>query len=98
VDAYAATELTVSKLVEGSQGVEQVKPFADPIVDGKPVRNYGGFAFRSEDKELHGAFNKELVEFRKTEDYQKILMSYGLSAESIKAAAAKNVADLCAGQ
>jgi polar amino acid transport system substrate-binding protein len=98
VDAYAATELTVSKLVEGSQGVEQVKPFTDPVVDGKPVRNYGGFAFRPEDKELHDAFNKELVDFRKTEDYQKILMSYGLSAESIKAAAAKNVADLCAGK
>jgi polar amino acid transport system substrate-binding protein len=98
VDAYAATELTVSKLVEGSQGVEQVKPFTDPVVDGKPVRNYGGFAFRPDDKELHDAFNKELVDFRKTEDYQKILMSYGLSAESIKAAAAKNVADLCAGK
>jgi polar amino acid transport system substrate-binding protein len=97
-DAYAATELTVSKLAEGSEGVEQVKPFKDPIVDGKPVRNYGGFAFRPEDKELRDAFNKELVEFRKTDDYKKILMSYGLSAESIEAAAQKNVADLCAGK
>jgi polar amino acid transport system substrate-binding protein len=62
------------------------------------VRNYGGFAFRLEDKELYDAFNKALVEFRKTEDYKKILTSYGLSEESIKAAAAKNVTDLCAGK
>ncbi len=98
VDAYAATELTVSKLAEGSEAVEQVRPFTDPVVDGKPVRNYGGFAFRPEDKELRDAFNKELVEFRKTEEYQKILTSYGLSPESIEAAAAKKVADLCAGK
>jgi polar amino acid transport system substrate-binding protein len=97
-DAYAATELTVSKLAEGGKDVEQVRPFTDPIVNGKPVRNYGGFAFRPEDKELHAAFNKALVDFRKTDDYKKILMSYGLSAESIKAAEAKNVADLCAGK
>jgi polar amino acid transport system substrate-binding protein len=88
----------VSKLVEGGKDVEQVKPFTDPIVNGKPVRNYGGFAFRPEDKDLHAAFSKALVEFRATDDYKKILVSYGLSAESIKAAAGKNVADLCAGK
>jgi polar amino acid transport system substrate-binding protein len=97
-DAYAATELTVAKLAEGQQGVEQVKPFTDPIVNGKPVRNYGGFAFRPEDKELYEAFNKALVAYRKTDEYKRALMSYGLSAESIEAAAAKNVKDLCAGK
>ncbi|MET0428763.1 MAG: ectoine/hydroxyectoine ABC transporter substrate-binding protein EhuB [Microvirga sp.] len=97
-DAYAATELTVSKLAEGGKDVEQVRPFTDPVVNGKPVRNYGGFAFRPEDKDLHEAFNKALVDFRKTDDYRKILTSYGLSEESIKATAAKTVADLGAGK
>jgi polar amino acid transport system substrate-binding protein len=97
-DAYAATELTVSKLAEGGTNVEQVRPFTDPIVNGKPVRNYGGFAFRLEDKDLRDAFNGALVEFRKTDDYKKILTSYGLSEESIKAAMSKHVADLCAGK
>jgi polar amino acid transport system substrate-binding protein len=97
-DAYAATELTVAKLAEGQQGVEQVRPFTDPIVNDKPVRNYGGFAFRPEDKELYEAFNKALVAYRKTDEYKRTLMSYGLSAESIEAAAAKNVKDLCAGK
>ncbi|MEQ1956625.1 ectoine/hydroxyectoine ABC transporter substrate-binding protein EhuB [Mesorhizobium sp. CN2-181] len=98
VDAYAATELTVSALAKDQANVEQVAPFTDPIVNDAPVRNYGGFAFRSEDKELRDAFNAALVEFRKTDEYKQILMKYGLSEQSIAAAAEKNVADLCAGK
>ncbi len=98
VDAYAATELTVSALAKDQANVEQVKPFEDPIVKGAPVRNYGGFAFRPEDKELRDAFNAALVKFRKTDEYKKILIKYGLSEKSIEAAAAKTVADLCAGK
>ncbi len=97
-DAYAATELTVSELAKGQANVEQVKPFTDPVVKDAPVRNYGGFAFRPEDKELRDAFNAALVEFRKTDDYKKILAKYGLSEQSIAAAAEKKVADLCAGK
>lgn len=97
-DAYAATELTVSELAKGQTQVEQVEPFEDPVVDGAPVRNYGGFAFRPEDKDLRDAFNAALIEFRKTDDYKTILGKYGLSEQSIAAAAAKNVADLCAGK
>lgn len=97
-DAYAATELTVANLAKGQNAVEQVQPFTDPVVDGKPVRNYGGFAFRHDDKSLYDAFNKALVEFRKTDEYRQILASYGLSSESIDAAQSKNVADLCAGK
>jgi polar amino acid transport system substrate-binding protein len=97
-DAYAATELTVAGLAKTATGLEQVKPFTDPVVNGKPVRNFGGFAFRPEDKELYEAFNKELVAFRKTPEYKKILTGYGLSDESIKAAEDRKVADLCAGK
>lgn len=98
VDAYAATELTVSELAKDQANVEQVAPFEDPVVDGAPVRNYGGFAFRPEDKELRDAFNAALVEFRKTDEYKAILAKYGVSEASIAAAAEKNVADLCAGK
>lgn len=98
VDAYAATELTVASLAKGQANVEQVAPFTDPEVNGAPVRNYGGFAFRPEDKELRDAFNTALIEFRKTAEYKTILGKYGLSEQSIEAAAAKNVADLCAGK
>ncbi|MDK4743489.1 ectoine/hydroxyectoine ABC transporter substrate-binding protein EhuB [Rhizobium sp. CNPSo 3464] len=98
-DAYAATELTVAKLVQGGgSNVEQAAPFTDPFIEGKSVRSYGGFDFRPEDKDLYKAFNTALIAFKKTDDYKKILMSYGLSAESVEAARTKNTEDLCAGK
>lgn len=97
-DAYAATELTVFNLAKGQANVEQAEPFTDPVVNGKPVRNYGGFAFRPEDKDLRDAFTEALVTFRKTDEYRQILKSQGLSDASIDAAQAVQVADLCAGK
>ena len=98
VDAYAATELTVAALAKDQANVEQVAPFKDPIVKDQPVRNYGGFAFRPEDKELRDAYNTALIAFRKTDEYKAILGKYGLSDKSIAAASEKHVADLCAGK
>ncbi len=97
-DAYAATELTVAKLVQGSTNVEHAEPFTDPVINGKSVRSYGGFDFRPEDKDLYKAFNTALEAFKKTDDYKKILVSYGLSAESVEAARTKSTEDLCAGK
>jgi len=97
-DAYAATELTVAGLAKNSPELEQVRPFTDPIVNGKPVRNFGGFSFSLDDKDLRDAFNTALIAFRKTDDYKKILTGYGLSEKSIEAAEAKKVEDLCAGK
>lgn len=97
-DAYAATELTVAKLVQGATNVEHASPFTDPVINGKSARSYGGFDFRPEDKDLYNAFNTALAAFKKTDDYKKILMSYGLSAESVEAARTKTTEDLCAGK
>ena len=94
-DAYAATELTVAKLVENAPQLEQAHPFTDPVVDGKPARSFGAFSFRPEDKEFFDAFNNELIEFKKTDDYAKILMTYGLSEESVEAARTVDTASLC---
>lgn len=97
-DAYAATELTVARLATHSKAVEAAKPFTDPIVNGKSVRSYGGFSFRKQDKALFDAFNKALIAFKKTPDYKKILLHYGLSEQSVQAAETKSTADLCAGK
>ncbi len=97
-DAYAATELTVAKLAKGQGGLEQAEPFTDPVVKGKSVRSYGGFDFRPEDKELYDAFNKALIDFKKTDEYAKILISYGLSQESVDAARKEHMKDLCGGK
>ena len=99
-DAYAGTELTVAEIAKsaGAAGLEQASPFKDPIIKGKPVRSYGGFDFRPDDKELYTAFNAALVAFKKTDAYPKILAKYGLSQESIKAAESKTMEALCAGK
>ena len=38
------------------------------------------------------------MKFKRTDAYAKILMSYGLSQESVKAAREKTREDLCAGK
>lgn len=43
---------------------------------------------------VYDAFNKELIEFKKTDDYKKILMTYGLS-EGVEAARTVDTASLC---
>ena len=97
-DCYAATELTVARLVAHSKSVEAAQPFNDPIVKGKPVRSYGGFSFRPQDKDLYEAFNAALVAFKKTPDWAHILSSYGLSQKSIDAARSMTMQALCSGK
>lgn len=97
-DAYAATELTVARLAAGRPSVAAATPFADPVVNGKPARSFGGFDFRQQDKDLFGAFNTALVAFKKTPRYREILVSHGLSGESVAAAERATTAQLCAGK
>lgn len=96
-DAYAATELTVFSLARKQKAVEQAEPFTDPVIDGKPVRDYGAFAFRKEDKNLVAAYDKALAKFQKTDAYRKILKHYGLSQTSIDAVSKADIKDLCQG-
>jgi polar amino acid transport system substrate-binding protein len=96
-DAYAATELTVFNLARKQKTVEQAEPFTDPVVAGKPVRDYGAFAFRKEDKELLAAFDKALAAFHKTDAYKQILKRYGLSQKSIDAVSGADIERLCQG-
>lgn len=98
IDAYNATDLTNFDLAKLSKEVEIPKNSRDPVVDGKPYRNYGGFTFRKEDKNFYEAFNKALIEFKKTAEYEKILSSYGLPPASIAAARAASTEALCAGK
>ena len=42
-------------------GLQLVEGFPDPVVDGKPARGYGAFAFRKEDGDLLAAFNAALA-------------------------------------
>lgn len=98
IDAYAATQLTVARLAKKAGAVEAAEPFHDPIVNGKPVRSWGGFTFRKSDKSLLKAFNKNLAAVHKTDWWRKTLMGYGLDKHSIDEVSAKTTAQLCSGK
>jgi polar amino acid transport system substrate-binding protein len=94
-DAYAATGLTASELASKSDKVAIVKDFKDPVVDGKEVRSWGGFNFNTDSTDLRDAFNKELAAFKKTDEWKKIMTSYGFTPADIEGSTAKTTEELC---
>ena len=98
IDAYAGTGLTVDRLAKNSDKVQPADPFNDPVVNGKPVRSWGGFTFNMQNTAFRDAFDKELAAFQKTPEYRKILTGYGLSNTDVDQTLAKTTQELCAGQ
>ena len=95
-DAYAATGQTASDLASKSKGkVELAADFKDPIINGKPVRSWGGFAFASESQDLRDAVNKELAEFKKTDEWKAILSKHGFTEEDAKHSFEQSTEQLC---
>jgi polar amino acid transport system substrate-binding protein len=80
VDAYAGTALTVQNLIDKAPaGVERARPFTDPVVDGRPVRGYGAFAFRPDDRALVAAFNQHLATFIGTPAHLALVTPFGFT-------------------
>ncbi|MEO6354378.1 MAG: transporter substrate-binding domain-containing protein, partial [Burkholderiaceae bacterium] len=96
-DAYAAVEATVASLAEKNSKLSTANPFTDPVINGKSMRSYGGFAFQKQDSDLVAAFNKALAAFKKTPEYKKILQTYGVSEQSVNASLMKTTSKLCGG-
>ncbi|NLY34712.1 MAG: ectoine/hydroxyectoine ABC transporter substrate-binding protein EhuB [Alcaligenaceae bacterium] len=94
--AYAATSLTVSELASKSDRVEAASGFTDPVVNGNPVRSWGGFTFSLASADLRDAVNKELLEIKKTDEWKNILAGYGFSETDIQESPKKTTAQLCA--
>ena len=94
-DAYAATGLTASGLASKSDKVEVAPGFMDPVIKGKVQRSWGGFTFNSSSTDLRDAFNKELVAFKKTDAWKKILSGYGFTEADISGSMEKTTEQLC---
>lgn len=95
--AYAATSLTVSELSKQSDRVEAAANFTDPVIDGKPVRSWGGFTFSMDAQDLRDAVSTELAEFKKTDQWKEILSSYGFSDTDAEESFTRSTKQLCAG-
>lgn len=95
--AYAATGLTVAELASKSDRVEAAADFTDPVVDGEPVRSWGGFVFAKGSEDLRDAVNEELAKFKKTPEWAEIMSRYGFSQADMEASTTKTTEQLCAG-
>lgn len=95
-DAYAATSLTVANLAAKSKAVERVKAFKDPVIDGKPVRSWGGFVFAKGNEDLRDAINEQLARFKQTEAWRGILLGYGFGENDLDHSFDHTAEELCA--
>ncbi|MGV8833980.1 MAG: ectoine/hydroxyectoine ABC transporter substrate-binding protein EhuB [Devosia sp.] len=94
-DAYAATSLTSSELAAKGDKVETAADFVDPIVNGVPVRSWGGFTFAKGSEELRDAVNEVLVPFKGTDEWRKTIMDYGFSQADADGSMKMTTAELC---
>jgi polar amino acid transport system substrate-binding protein len=97
-DAYAATSLTVAGLAERSNEVQPSLNFVDPIIDGKEVRGWGGFAFNKDSQALRDAVNEVLVPYKFTDEWEETLTQYGFSILDVLNSFKYETAQLCAGR
>ena len=95
-DAYAATSLTASNLAEQSDRVELASGFEDPIIEGEPVRSWGGFTFPQGSEDLRDAVNEELAAFKQTDEWADIISGYGFSDTDIAQSTERTTEELCA--
>ncbi|WP_136684349.1 ectoine/hydroxyectoine ABC transporter substrate-binding protein EhuB [Falsirhodobacter xinxiangensis] len=94
-DAYAATGLTVAGLADQSRAVELAANFTDPVVDGEPIRSWGGFAFASGNEALRDAVNEALAEIKQTPEWAETVTGYGFTEADVAASSDRTTADLC---
>jgi polar amino acid transport system substrate-binding protein len=94
-DAYAATSLTSTELAAKGDKVETAADFVDPIVNGVPVRSWGGFAFAKGSEDLRDAVNEVLVPFKGTDEWRKTIMDYGFSQADADGSLKMTTAELC---
>jgi polar amino acid transport system substrate-binding protein len=84
IDAIAMTGISAQSMADkAGPTVERATPFANPVIDGKPVIAYGAFTFRKEDKDLKDYFNAELAKFRGTPDHLALVKPFGFGPDEV---------------
>jgi|SRR5665213_430587 len=85
IDAALQTTVTARWTVKSSNDptMEVATPFAQPVVNGQPKRNYAAFAFGLDHEALRTEFNAELKKTLGSPAHRKILETYGMSSEEL---------------
>ncbi|WP_338898079.1 ectoine/hydroxyectoine ABC transporter substrate-binding protein EhuB [Streptomyces sp. TG1A-60] len=84
VDVFVGTAVTVRNVVEqtGSTKVEATDEVT-PYVDGEPVIDVGGFAFRLPERNLRDAFNRELHKMKRSGELLEVMRPFGFSKDQM---------------
>lgn len=64
-------------------GIERVKEFSQPVIDGKSVVGYGAAVFRKADTDFLEAYNKELAAMEKSGELLEIIKPFGFTEENL---------------
>lgn len=96
-DAFAATGMTVAAMEKMSPQVEAEFNFADPVIDGREVRYFGGFAFPLDAEDLRDAVNEELMDEKNNGDWQQTLTRYGFLRKDVLYSYRFSAEQLCNG-
>ena len=92
-DVFGISSLSGRKMVEAAgPSVELISGFKDPVIDGRPARGYGAFAFRQDDTDLIAAFNVALKSFIGTPEHLETIKPFGFTAENLPD---RTTAELC---
>lgn len=94
-DVFPISALPARRLVASlgpEPGVEVVEGFADPVIDGKPARGYGAFAFRKDDTDLQASFDAALATIVGTDRHLAAIAPFGFDKTNLPD---KKTAELC---
>ncbi|MCC6696761.1 MAG: ectoine/hydroxyectoine ABC transporter substrate-binding protein EhuB [Candidatus Hydrogenedentes bacterium] len=96
IDAFAGTSLTIHDLLSkaGQTRVERADPFQDPVIGGEPVRGFGAFGFRKEDRDFVDAVNVALGTFLGSPEHMALVEPFGFTERDLPGNVTAE--DLCA--
>ncbi|MFD1396697.1 ectoine/hydroxyectoine ABC transporter substrate-binding protein EhuB [Kroppenstedtia eburnea] len=85
VDAITMTGPSLRDVLQaqGTDGIEIVEDFKQPVIEGKSVVGYGAAAFRKDDREFQQKFNEELEKLKENGKLLKILQKFNFAKENL---------------
>ncbi|MGW0705142.1 ectoine/hydroxyectoine ABC transporter substrate-binding protein EhuB [Streptomyces sp. NPDC002643] len=84
VDVFAGTAVAVRNVVEQTKSTKaEATEEVTPYVDGEPVVDVGGFAFRLPERNLRDAFNRELHKMKRTGELLDVMRPFGFTEDQM---------------
>ncbi len=82
IDAFVSSSLTANSMVHHSVShqIENVESFKGFLANGRPVVEFGAFAFRKEDKDLRDAVNQVLMGFVGSDEHLQMVRPFGFTS------------------